>query len=588
MNAPAVAGGAEPHGGAIVADAIRAHGVTTLFTLIGGHVSPILTAAEARGIAVVDVRDEATAAFAADAYARLSGVPGVAVVTAGPGLTNVITALKNAQLAQSPLVLIGGATATILKGRGALQDIDQRALVTPHVKWAAFVTRVRDLGPAVDRAFREARSGVPGPVFVECPVDLLYPEPVVREMFLAGMKAPRSFGERVVQWYLRRHLSRVFAGSRATAAATPAPPRPMHLSPLSLEPIRRAITASRRPVAVVGSQAVAAGADPRSVARALGTLGVPVYLSGMARGLLGADHPLQFRHKRREALREADLVLLCGTPCDFRLDYGRHIGGRATLVAINLSRDDATRNRRPTIATIAPPDRVLTALAEQMPAQPDRASWFSMLRSREALRDGEIAERAAMVTAAGTLNPLAVCRAIDRLLPDDAILVADGGDFVATASYTVRPRGALSWLDPGVFGTLGVGAGFVLGAHAARPSAPLVAVYGDGAFGFSLADIDTWVKQRVPVVAIVGNDGRWAQIARDQVALLGSAVGTVLGRTAYHAVADGLGALGLVVTDPASLDDALAQALAVARTGRPVVVNVHIGETDFRQGSMSL
>ncbi len=578
------------HGGDAVADVIHAHGVRTVFTLIGGHVSPILTAAEARGIRVVDVRDEATAAFAADAHSRLSGVPGVAVVTAGPGVTNVITALKNAQLAQSPLVLIGGATATILKGRGALQDIDQRALVTPHVKWATFVTRVRDLARAVSRAFDEARSGVPGPVFVECPVDLLYPEPVVREMFLAGMKTPRSLGDRVVRWYLERHLARIFkpgAGDDAAARPGVSTGDAMYVSPLSLEPIRRAIATSRRPVIVAGSQVVACGADVRAVAAALDALGVPVYLSGMARGLLGANHRLQFRHKRREALREADLVVLCGTPCDFRLDYGRHIARAATLVAINRSRDDVKKNRRPTIAVVAPPDRLLVALAEHPPAPQDRTSWFTMLRSREVARDADVATRATTAVDEG-LNPLAVCRAIDQHLPDDAVLVADGGDFVATASYVLTPRTPLSWLDPGVFGTLGVGAGFVLGAHAARPSALIVAIYGDGAFGFSIAEIDTWVKQRVPVVAIIGNDGKWAQIARDQVTLLGSAVATTLGRTAYHAVAEGFGALGLVVTERTHLDDALRQAIASARSGRPAIVNVHVGDTDFRQGSMSL
>lgn len=585
-------------GGGIVADVIRAHGVTTIFTLVGGHVSPILTEAEARGLRVVDVRDEATAAFAADAYARLTGGPGIAVVTAGPGVTNAITALKNAQLAQSPLVLLGGATATVLKGRGALQDIDQRALVTPHVKWAAFVTRVRDLEGAVTRAFHEARTGVPGPAFVECPVDILYPESIVRDMFMAGMKPPRSVGERAVQWYLRRHLARVFAGTASTAhargeeASVPvarhAAAASVAVSSLSLERVRAAVTASRRPVIVAGSQVTGAGTDAAAVARALEGIGVPVYLSGMARGLLGAAHRLQFRHKRRDALRESDCVVLCGTPSDFRLDYGRHVGRRATLIAINASRIDATKNRTPAVTVIAPPGPALIALASTLPAQPDRSTWFDMLRSRDDARERDVADRACVGVGEALLNPLDVCRAIDRALPDDAVLVADGGDFVATASYTVRPRSPLSWLDPGVFGTLGVGAGFVLGAHAARPGALIVGLYGDGAFGFSIAEIDTWVKQRVPVVAIIGNDGKWAQIARDQVTLLGSGVATDIGRTRYDLVAEGFGALGVRVTDPGCLDAALERAIASARAGKPAIVNVHIGDTDFRQGSLSL
>jgi thiamine pyrophosphate-dependent acetolactate synthase large subunit-like protein len=200
-------------GGDIVADVLVRQGVRFLFTLCGGHISPILVSAKARGIRVVDTRHEATAVFAADAVARLTGTPGAAAVTAGPGVTNTITALKNAQMAQSPLVLLGGATATLLRGRGALQDVDQMALVSPHVKRASRVTRGRDLGPALHEAFRLARHGVPGPVFLECPVDLLYPEAVVREWYgaMAGKRAG-SLGDRARQWYLGRHLGRLSGG----------------------------------------------------------------------------------------------------------------------------------------------------------------------------------------------------------------------------------------------------------------------------------------------------------------------------------------------------------------------------------------
>src|SRR5512139_939217 len=211
------------NGGDVVADALARHGVRFLFTLCGGHISPILVASKAHGLRVVDTRHEATAVFAADAVARLTGVPGVAAVTAGPGVTNTITALKNAQMAQSPLVLLGGATATLLRGRGALQDIDQMALVRPHVKRASRVTRVRDLVPALDDAFRLSREGVPGPVFLECPVDLLYPEPLVRESYGAKTgKEPRTLGEQALRWYVGRHLGRLFGDAEGAAAGAPA------------------------------------------------------------------------------------------------------------------------------------------------------------------------------------------------------------------------------------------------------------------------------------------------------------------------------------------------------------------------------
>ena len=256
--------GASMTGGDLVADVLVRQGVRFLFTLCGGHISPILVSAKARGIRVVDTRHEATAVFAADAVARLTGVPGFAAVTAGPGVTNTITALKNAQMAQSPLVLVGGATATLLRGRGALQDIDQMALVRPHVKRASRVTRVRDLAPALEEAFRLSREGVPGPVFLECPVDLLYPESLVREWYGAKAgKDARTLGERALRWYVGRHLGRLFGGDRSAPAGAPSPvpaPEPDEAH------VRRAaalLSRAERPVLLVGSQALLSATEAR-------------------------------------------------------------------------------------------------------------------------------------------------------------------------------------------------------------------------------------------------------------------------------------------------------------------------------------
>jgi acetolactate synthase-1/2/3 large subunit len=576
-------------GGDHVADELVRQHVPVVFTLCGGHISPILVSARARGVRVVDVRDEATAVFAADAVARLTGVPGLAAVTAGPGVTNTITALKNAQLAQSPVVLLGGATATVLKGRGALQDIDQAALVRPHVKWLATVGTVSDLGPAVARAFAEARAGVPGPVFVECPVDLLYPAALVREWYLGKPGgAAASVGARLERWYLTRHLAKVFAARDREHPSTAASAGDGIIGIGRF--VARAgarLARAERPVLVVGSQAVGQDAKVMQLAAAIARLGIPTYLSGMARGLLGREHAVQFRHKRKEALREADLVILAGTPCDFRLEYGRHISRRAALVAVNRSPEDLVKNRRPQVGVLGPPDVFLRALADASPPAPSRwAAWTQALRAREDARDREIDAQAA--EPAAPVSPLRVCRAIEAVLPDDSIVVADGGDFVATASYVVRPRRPLSWLDPGVFGTLGVGAGFALGAHLARPSAEIWAVYGDGAFGFSVSELDSLVRHRVPLVAVIGNDGRWNQIARDQVAILGDDVATGIGRADYHAVAEGFGARGLLLDDPDRVEAVFAEAQAAARGGRPVVVNALIGDTGFRKGSLSI
>jgi acetolactate synthase-1/2/3 large subunit len=581
-------------GGALIAEVLRRQGVQFLFTLCGGHISPILVGAKQRGIRVVDVRHEANAVFAADAVARLSGVPGVAAVTAGPGLTNTITAVKNAQLAQSPVIVLGGATATVLKGRGALQDIDQMALMRPHVKWATAVKRVRELVPALEQAFATAQAGVPGPVFVECPVDLLYPASVVKSWYGAKSRPDRrpSLQERALAAYLDVHTWRMFAGAgrvRVGAARIVAPPQP---DAGEVRAAARAVHAAQRPVLVVGSQALALPGEARAIAGALEAIGAPVYLSGMARGLLGSNHPLQLRHARKAALKQADVVVLVGVPCDFRLDYGQHIGRKTIYVAANRSEEEMFKNRTPQVAVTGDAGRFLQALGQALRAlgPADREDWLAKLKAADAARDAEIAAKAGQQAPSDepTVDPLDLCRRLDAALAGDSVLVADGGDFVATASYIVRPRGPLSWLDPGVFGTLGVGAGFALGAKLVRPGAETWILYGDGSVGYSLPEFDTFVRHGVPVIALVGNDASWAQIARDQVELLGDAVGTELRRTDYHAAAAGFGGVGIDLREPGRIDAALADAKAAAKAGRPVLINAHLARTDFRKGSISI
>ena len=572
-------------GGDRIAGILERQGVRHLFTLCGGHISPILVGAKKLGIDVIDVRDEASAVFAADAAARLTGVPGVAAVTAGPGVTNTITAVKNAQMAQSPVLILGGATGTILKGRGSLQDIDQQALIGPHVKWQASAGRVRELAPLVEEALWRARDGVPGPVFVECPVDLLYEEKLVRQLYGAQGGPAKSLGARALQAYLEHHVSRLFAGSDAPPPAAATPPEPPGESRGDLRRARRLLATAEQPVLMIGSQATLEAPAIAELAAAVERLEMPVYLSGMARGLLGKGHRLQMRHKRRQALKAADLVILAGVPCDFRLDYGRQISGRARVVAVNRDRAEAVKNRRPTLAVEADPGRFLRRLAEGGPAATD-PFWLETLRGRDDARNTEIAEQATVATE--HLNPLALCREIEAALADDSVLVADGGDFVATASYITSPRSPLSWLDPGAFGTLGVGGGFALGARLCRPAAEVWLIWGDGSAAYSLAEFDTFVRHGLGVIAVVGNDGSWAQIAREQVEILEDDVGTVLRRTDYHKVAEGYGGVGFKIEQPSEVADTLAQAKAEAAKGRPVLVNALLGKTDFRKGSISM
>jgi acetolactate synthase-1/2/3 large subunit len=578
-------------GGAIIGEILASRGVKHLFTLCGGHISPILVGSAANGLRVVDVRDEASAVFAADAVARMTGIPGVAAVTAGPGVTNTITAVKNAQMAQSPIVIFGGAAATLLKGRGSLQDIDQLSVMESITKWSVSLKTVPSIGPMVRKALDVAREGVPGPVFVELPIDLLYAEEMVRDMFMkeVGAGGSKNLGSKALELYLRGHLYRQFNQPHASIVPPTREsllPKPGNRSPHAKK-VASLLANAERPALVIGSQALVNVRDAKPLADAVRALGVPTWLGGTARGLLGRRSEVQFRHKRSAALKEADLVIVAGFPFDFRLGYGRSISRGATLVAANLSRSEMRKNRRPEIPVHMHPGEFIQELASVAGGGLGPwTDWFETLRSRERARDEEIAQQAG--SSSELVNPLQLFQRIEEHMSNDAVLVVDGGDFVATASYILRPRKPLSWLDPGVFGTLGVGGGFAVGASLVRPGDEVWLIYGDGSCAYSIAEMDTCVRQGLAPIAVIGNDGSWAQIAREQVPMLGTDVGTVLNRSAYHEVARGYGAAGLLLDDPSQIDAVLAEAKSIAAGGTPVVINAHIAKNEFRKGSISM
>jgi len=580
------------HGGRIVAEHLKAAGISHLFTLCGGHISPILVDAKALGIQVVDVRHEASAVFAADAMARLTGRPGVAAVTAGPGVTNTITALKNAQMAQSPLVLIGGATPTVLKNRGSLQDIDQLSLTQSLVKWQTSVRTLAQLDDAMAYALRVAAEGVPGPVFVEAPIDLLYPRDLVHDLYAdqAGLKRMKGPVGQVLRGALDLYLLR-----QERQPTVPLHPRVQPLvrpaarwhAGRQLGTLVKHLKAARKPALVLGSQVLVnrTREQAAAIADAVARLGMPTWTGGMARGLLGAQHELLFRHHRSRALAEADLVIVCGFPLDFRLKYGRGFGKGATLVSVNLSLQDLLLNRKPTVPVLAHPGDFLVSLADREPGG-NWKDWLMALREREESREAEIDAQAA--APSDGVNPLQFFRTLDSQLGDEDILVVDGGDFVATGAYTLRPRGPLAWLDPGVYGTLGVGGGFALGALSARPGTRLWLIYGDGSSAYSLAEFDTYRRLGLAPIAIVGCDASWRQIAREQVEMLGDGIGTELRNTDYHLVAEGYGGHGILVEHNHQIPEALEQAIRLSDQGTAVCINLRLGASEFRKGSISM
>lgn len=580
------------HGGESVAAVLRAHGVKYVFTLVGGHISPILVACEKVGIRIVDTRHEATAVFAADAVARLSGSVGVAAVTAGPGLTNTVTAVKNAQMAESPLLLMGGAAGTLLQGRGALQDIDQMSLFKPLCKFCASIRTVREIKPTVRKALAIAQSGTPGPVFIEFPIDTLYPFHLVSKEF--GVKnPPKGLMGKVISWYLNNHLMNLFAGAWETRDLSPLPVDIPLATHTQIQSCVELVSRAKKPVILLGSQATLPPTPVDDIRKALEDLGIPCFLGGMARGMLGKNSPIHIRQNRRDALKEADLVLLAGTVCDFRLSYGRVLSRRSKIIAVNRDKTQLLKNSdmfwKPTVAIQGDAGSFLVQLSRGLKGHRCPEDWPQTLKAADVTKENANRAKADEKTE-HHLNPLKVLHCVDELMSEDSIIVADGGDFVGSAAYIMRPRGPLRWLDPGAFGTLGVGGGFALGAKLCRPDSEVWIVYGDGSSGYSVAEFDTFTRHKTPVLAVVGNDACWSQISREQVPILGSNVACGLAFTDYHVVADGYGGKGYVLgrKEEDQLRDIIRQAQEEAHKGRAVLLNVLIGKTNFREGSISV
>ena len=570
------------HIGLDIGSFFKQKNISSIFTLCGGHISPILVGCEKENIDIIQVRDEFSAVFAADADSRLTDSIGVAIVTAGPGVTNTVTAIKNAQMAQSPVLLIGGAAATLLKGRGSLQDIDQISLLKTYVKSAVSVKKTRDVIPTLANAINTAISGVPGPVFVELPIDLLYPEEDIRNEFMNQLPKSGFFGK-IAQWYVNRHLNDLFSSKKSSIKVNPV--KAFKLDQHKIDKAALSIVKAKKPVFLLGNQVTQNKEFLSMCLKSLDKLSAPVYTSGMARGCFNSSDKYFFRHNRKHALKNADVVVTLGVPLDFRLGYGFSVNKDATLISINKSKEDLNKNRKPDIAIHADPTRIMHEIGKII-NPPSCQEWIKELSVLEESREKEIQQFSE--TKTDFVNPVYLCKTIDKLIDENSILVADGGDFVGTASYTVRPRAALGWLDPGPFGTLGVGGGFAIGAKSSFPEKEVWVFYGDGASAYSLAEFDTLCRHKLPVIAIIGNDASWQQIAREQKQMLGSNIGTELAFNAYEKVAEGYGGKGYYVDNQESLFETLKLAKEDAKLGYPVLVNVKLSKSDFRKGSISV
>lgn len=525
--------GERVQGGRLAARAIAAEGVDVVFTLSGGHVMPIYEGCRQEGVRVIDVRHEQSAAHAAEAWGRVGRSCGVALVTAGPGVTGTVTAVASCFAAQAPLVVLGGARPLAQAEWGALQEFDQLALMRPITKWAAVCPSTARIPEYVAIAFRHALAPPRGPVYLELPADILFEEADARAQGPARA-APRAFGD-----------------------------------PRELLKAADLLNRAERPAVVAGS-----GMWWDDAAKQLASFAenghLPTYLNGSGRGSLPPGHELFFQHSRSTALEQADVVCVIGAPLDFRLRYGRF--GAEKLIHVHGDPRELGRNRVPDAAIVGDCAAVLGILADGVKAPADgRAAWLGSLRETE--RAWWDAHGPEIHSDASPIHHYRLGRELDRALDPDTVVIGDGGDVVAAVSRVLRVHRPGHWLDPGPFGCLGVGPGYAIGVGAAGFGSRVVCVLGDGAFGLNGLDFDTLVRFSLPAVLVIGNDAAWGEVRVPQVGIYGTEgeMATTLAPSRYDRLCEVFGGHGEFVERPEEIAPALERALA---SGLPAIVNV--------------
>jgi acetolactate synthase I/II/III large subunit len=519
------------HGGRLVARRLKAYGVTKLFTLSGGHLFSIYDGCRAEGIDIVDVRHESAATFAAEGWAKVTREPGVAALTAGPGVTNGMSAIASAQQNHSPLLVLGGRAPAMRWGQGSLQELDHVPFVRPLVKLAATAGATAEISGLIDDAWRVMRREHPGPAFLDFPLDVVFME--AEEPALPEIRPP--------------------AWGPADAAA-----------------VDRALALLRdadRPVIMAGTN-LYWGHGETALRELAEAVGVPVFLNGLARGCLPADHPNFFSRARSTALKGADVALVVGVPMDFRLGFGGAFGEETEIVAIDLAEPERAHPRAVAAECYGDIAATLSALAAA--GAGGAGEWLAQLRAVE--DEKRAAERDQLTDDRAPLHPMRVYGELAAVLDRDAIVIGDGGDFVSYAGRVVDSYNPGCWLDPGPFGCLGSGPGYALAAKLAHPERQVVLLLGDGAFGFSGMEFDTLARHGVHVVGVMGNNGIWALEKHPMEFLYGYSVAAELTpETRYDQVVEALGGHGELVRAPGELRGALERAF---EADGPALVNV--------------
>ncbi|MGH2831402.1 MAG: acetolactate synthase [Solirubrobacteraceae bacterium] len=523
------------HGGRLIARRLKAHGVSKLFTLSGGHLFSVYDGCRAEGIDIVDVRHEQTAAFAAEGWAKVTRELGVCALTAGPGVTNGMSAVASAQANHSPMLVLGGRAPALRWGQGSLQEIDHTAFVRPVSKLARTAEDTQEISGLVEEAIEVALTPYFGPAFLDFPLDYVFME----------------------------------AAEPDPAGAIDTGTMPAGDSE-SIERAAGLLSEAERPVIMAGTDLYWARGE-QALLELAQALRIPVFLNGLARGCVPADHELFFSRTRSQALKEADVALVIGVPLDFRLGFGGAFGQETEIVVIDVAEPVRAHPRTVAVELYGSLPATLEGLRVAAgPGQLDSEQWVVRLRSAESeLRHAELAE---LQDDRSPLHPMRVYAELGAIIDRDAIVIGDGGDFVSYAGKVIDSFKPGCWLDPGPFGCLGSGPGYALAAKLAHPERQVVLLLGDGAFGFSGMEFDTLARHGVNVVGVMGNNGIWSLEKHPMEFLYGYSVAAELRpETRYDQAAQALGCHGELVRQPGELRGALERALTC---GQPALVNV--------------
>ena len=548
-------------GGHLVAKALKSEGVDTIFTLCGGHIIDIYDGCLDEGIRIVDVRHEQTAAHAADGYARQTGKLGCVVTTAGPGCTNAVTGIATAFRSESPVLHIGGQSSLGQHKMGSLQDLPHVDMMNPITKFSSGVFSTERIADMVAMAARECFNGAYGPSYLEIPRDILDREIPIET---AVIPEPGTY--------------------RASVKSIG--------NPADIEKLADILVKAKRPAVLLGQQVWAARGHEAAISF-VRALDIPAYMNGASRGMLPQGDPHHFDRTRSDAFKNADVILIVGTPFDFRMGYGKRISKEATLVQIDQSYSTVGKNRAISLGLVGDPGAILAAVEQaasghiDKSAGQERKNWMEELRKIEAAK---LEKLMPMFTSdQSPIHPYRLAYDINEFLGEDTIYVGDGGDIVTISAQAVRPHNPGQWMDPGALGSLGVGTGFSMAAKLAHPNKEVICLYGDGAFGMTAFDMETAQRFGAPYLAVIGNNSAMNQIRYGQLAKYGQErgnVGNKLGDVPFSKFADMIGGYGEEVHEAKEILPALLRAReAIAKTGKCAVVNVWVDPNEYAPGT---